>query len=209
MVKDTRLRGLYAITDRRLAAHGGIAWQVEQALLGGARLIQYRDKGADHPRRLAEAESLLHICHRHSVPLIINDDLELAAEIGADGVHLGSEDSGVAAARRRLGPHALIGLSCYNDLERARTTQAEGADYVAFGSFFSSPTKPGAVPADLDLLRRAGQELAVPIVAIGGINADNGAQLVQAGADMLAVISGVFGQPDIAAAAKKITKLFE
>ncbi len=210
MVKDTRLRGLYAITDQRLAAGSGdIAWQVEQALIGGARLIQYRDKGTDRPRRLAEAEALLHCCRRHSVPLIINDDVELAAEIGADGVHLGSEDPALAAARRRLGPNALIGLSCYDNLERALAAQEAGAGYVAFGSFYASPTKPGAVAAELDLLQRAGRRLSVPIVAIGGINADNGAQLVQAGADMLAVISGVFGQPDIAAAAEKITKLFE
>jgi thiamine-phosphate pyrophosphorylase len=209
MVNDTRLRGLYAITGRQLAAAGDLAWQVEQALLGGARIVQYRDKGSDYQRRRTEAQALLRCCRRHSAPLIINDDVELAAEIGADGVHLGSEDTEPAAARRRLGPNALIGLSCYNDLKRALAAQEAGADYVAFGSFFSSPTKPAAAPADLGLLYRARQQLTVPIVAIGGINADNGAQLVWAGADMLAVISGVFGQPDIAAAAEKISRLFD
>jgi thiamine-phosphate pyrophosphorylase len=203
------LKGLYAITDRHLATAGGIAWQVEQALLGGARLIQYRDKGTDHRRRLEEAEALLHCCRHHSVPLIINDDVELAAEIGADGVHLGNEDTALAAARQRLGRDALLGLSCYNDLERALAAQTAGADYVAFGSFFSSPIKPGAAPAEIELLRQARQKLTIPIVAIGGITADNGAQLVRAGADMLAVISGVFGQTDITAAAKKISQLFD
>ncbi|HEC15977.1 MAG TPA: thiamine phosphate synthase [Sedimenticola sp.] len=204
-----QLRGLYAITDRALCQSAGLGVQAEAAIQGGARLIQYRDKGDDPARRLAEAEHLLAVCRAHGVPLIINDDLELARRIGADGLHLGRDDGPLEQAREALGPAAIIGVSCYNDPRRAREAQSAGADYAAFGRFFPSATKPGAVRADVDLLRRARRELHIPIVAIGGITPENGARLVQAGADMLAVIQGVFAQPDIRRACRTFANLFE
>jgi thiamine-phosphate pyrophosphorylase len=208
-MKIKRLKGLYAITDRALADEGGVLHQAEQALAGGARLIQYRDKGEDQARRLQEARSLLQLCRRYSVPLIINDDLELAAAVGADGIHLGKDDPEISPARERLGPEAVIGVSCYNRLDLATSAQARGADYVAFGRFFSSNTKPLAVQADVRLLREARPLLQIPVVAIGGITPENGGPLVAAGADMLAVIHGLFGQSDIRAACERFTTLFE
>lgn len=200
-------RGLYAITDASLAGDA-LAEQVEAAIAGGARVIQYRDKGDDARRREAEARALLAVCKRHGVPLLINDDLTLAARIGAQGVHIGRDDGTLADARARLGTDAIIGVSCYNRLELAQEAAAEGADYVAFGRFFPSATKPGAVQASSEVLIAARRELSCPLVAIGGITAENGRPLIEAGADMLAVIRGVFAAPDITAAARRIAQLF-
>jgi thiamine-phosphate pyrophosphorylase len=208
-MKTTPLAGLYAITDRQLAGDGGLLHQAEQALEGGARLIQYRDKGGSRERRLQEARSLLQLCRAHSVPLIVNDDLDLAAAVTADGVHLGRDDPAISLARERLGPAAIIGVSCYNRLGLALEAQERGADYVAFGRFFSSNTKPLAVQADVQLLQKARPLLRIPIVAIGGITPENGGPLLAAGADMLAVIHGLFGQPDIRAACDSFNTLFE
>jgi len=203
------LRGLYVLTDTALTPGDRLLAAVAAAIDGGAALVQYRDKSDDDARRESEARALLALCRKRGVPLIINDDVALAARIGADGVHVGREDPDLHQARTALGPDALIGVSCYDALERARQAQADGADYVAFGSFFASPTKPAAVPASLDLLRKARSQLNVPIAAIGGIAPDNGAQLVAAGADLLAVITGVFAQPDIRTAARRYADLFE
>jgi thiamine-phosphate pyrophosphorylase len=208
MDREALADGLYVITDPGAETPEALARRVEQALHGGARLVQYRDKAAGAAVRHDRATALLALCRRYGVALIINDDVELAAATGAEGVHLGGEDTAVAAARRRLGPRALIGASCYNRLERARTAVAEGADYVAFGRFFASHTKPEAVAAQPDLLARARRELPVPVAAIGGITPANGAALVAAGANLLAVIHGVFGQPDIRAAAHAYATLF-
>lgn len=204
-----KLRGLYAITAGDTVTAMGLTEQVSQAIVGGARVIQYRDKSGDPIKRLAEAEALNRLCRARGVPLLINDDVDLAARVGAAGVHLGREDMTVAEARARLGPEAIIGVSCYNDFVLAEAAAAAGADYVAFGSFFASPTKPEAVPADPALLQRARRELHLPAVAIGGITPENGRALIQAGAAMLAVISGVFGQPDIRAAAHAYAALFD
>jgi thiamine-phosphate pyrophosphorylase len=200
-----RLRGLYAITPEH--PQGPIADLVAEAIAGGASLVQYREKTGDAGRRLREARELLAVCRAAEVPLIVNDDLALAERIGADGVHLGREDTDPTTARARLGPSALIGVSCYDQLERAEAARAAGADYVAFGRFFPSRTKPTAVQADPALLRRAAT-LALPCVAIGGITPDNAASLIAAGADMLAVVDGVFAQPDVCAAARAFTRLF-
>ena len=143
------------------------------------------------------------------MPLIVNDDVALAAAVEAAGVHLGHNDAAPAAARDLLGPRAIIGVSCYNRLDLALAARDQGADYVAFGSFFPSSTKPLAVRADIDLLRRARRELRLPLVAIGGITPENGAVLVGAGADMLAVVTGVFGAPDPQAAARAYARLFD
>jgi len=202
-------RGLYAITDSKLLSPERMVEAVALAIQGGAEMIQYRDKSDDPMRRQWEAADLSNLCRPLGVPLIINDDVELAGQIMAKGVHLGKDDADIASARRELGNNAIIGVSCYNDLEHAIEAEKAGADYVAFGSFFPSPTKPNAPRADIELIRQAKQKLSIPVVAIGGITADNGAPLVEAGADMLAVISNVFGQADIAAAAERIAKLFE
>jgi thiamine-phosphate pyrophosphorylase len=197
-------RGLYAITD---GPRLDLLDACEAALAGGATLLQYRDKTYDTSRRLAEARALAAACATFAVPLIVNDDVELAAAIGAAGVHLGEDDADVGAARARLGASAIVGVSCYDSLERARTLAAAGADYLAFGAFHPSPTKPHARKATLSLLHEA-KVLGLPLVAIGGITAENGRAIVEAGADYLAVISSVFGATDVSAAARSIAALF-
>ena len=200
-----RRHGLYAITDgprRNLRA------AAQAALEGGAALLQYRDKTGDSRRRLHEARMLLELCARFDVPLIINDDVELARASGAAGVHLGEQDSDVASARAVLADGAIIGVSCYDSLSRARDAAAAGADYLAFGAFFPSPTKPNARHATPELLRAA-REFGKPLVAIGGVTPDNGGALIAAGADFLAAISAVFAAPDIRASARCFTDLFD
>ncbi|MGD9709910.1 MAG: thiamine phosphate synthase [Halothiobacillaceae bacterium] len=202
------LRGLYVITDTALIPDDRFAERVEAALRGGARIVQYRDKRGDVPLRERLAGEVVRLCRTHGAVSIINDDVELAARVGADGVHVGKEDAALGHARNRLGQGAVIGVSCYNRLELALEAAAEGADYVAFGSFFPSRVKPEAVPASMDLLREARKKLSLPLCAIGGITADNAAPLVEAGADMLAVISDVFAAADVEAAARRYAPLF-
>jgi thiamine-phosphate pyrophosphorylase len=204
----SRLRGLYAVTPENPRTGPPLVEQVKQAIAGGARLIQYRDKSGDEHKRLREARSLLAVCRAARVPLIVNDDLDLAVQVGADGVHLGKDDADPQEARRRLGPGAIIGVSCYDRLERAAHAQEIGADYAAFGRFFPSTTKPLAVEATPELLRLARERLAIPLVAIGGISPENGRSLLSAGAQMLAVVDAVFGQPDVRAAAAAFDELF-
>lgn len=204
-----QFRGLYAITEDRALGPAALSDAVAAAIAGGARVIQYRDKGTDRERRLAEASALREVTANSNIPLLINDDVDLAAAVGADGVHLGIDDADLAAARARLPADSLVGISCYDRFELAQLAVAQGADYVAFGSFYPSPTKPNAVRADPQLLRRARAELAVPTVAIGGISPENGAALVAAGADMLAVISAVFAAPDVMAATKAFAPCFD
>ena len=201
-------RGQYAITDALLISDDRLIHAVEQAILGGARLIQYRDKNHDAARRLAQATALNELCQRHAIPLIINDDVELAAQVGAAGVHVGKDDPVFASARARLGKNAIIGVSCYDRLDLALEAAQAGADYVAFGALFPSPTKPTEIRAPIALLRKARAALHIPIVAIGGITPDNAPLLLDVGADALAVVSGVFGQPDIQAAARRYANLF-
>jgi thiamine-phosphate pyrophosphorylase len=204
-VNRTRLpRGLYAITDGpRIDLLDACA----AALAGGAAVLQYRDKSADGARRLAEARALQALCIQRGVPLIVNDDVELALAAGAAGVHLGSGDASIAAARARLGPQALVGASCYDDLDRAHAAVSAGADYLAFGAFFDSPTKPAARRATPPLLRGS-KALGVPLVAIGGITPENAPALIEAGADAVAVISALFGAADIQAQARRFAALF-
>lgn len=204
------LRGLYAVTSAALCrTPDALSAAVEAALAGGARLVQYRDKEGNAAQRRANARALLERCRAHHALFIVNDDVELALAIGADGVHLGSADLPLREARRRLGGLATIGVSCANVLERAVAAQEEGASYVAFGRFFASHTKPDAPPAGVALLREARARLHVPICAIGGITPANGAALVEAGAGMLAAVEGVFGVSDIAGAARAYARLFD
>jgi thiamine-phosphate pyrophosphorylase len=197
-------RGLYAITD---GPRPDLLDAGARALAGGARMLQYRDKTTDDARRHAEASALLELCTRHGIPLVINDDVALALTIGAHGVHLGEHDGSLAAARSQLGRDAIIGVSCYDSLALARQAAESGASYVAFGAFFASPTKPLARRASIELLRQSAA-LGLPRVAIGGITPDNGASLVEAGADYLAVISAVFGSPDVRASAQCFASLY-
>ncbi len=191
------IQGLYVITDPTLSPGLQLLDDVAAALKGGANIVQYRDKVSSDLDKLANAKYLQALCQQHQATFIINDDIELAKMIGADGVHIGKNDTDLHTARQQLGQQAIIGVSCYNDLDRAKTMRAQGADYVAFGRFFPSKTKPDAPQAEIDTLIQAKQQLDCPIVAIGGITADNAETLLEAGADALAVIQGVFVQPDI------------
>jgi thiamine-phosphate pyrophosphorylase len=202
-----RLRGLYAVTPGA-ADTGALLARVEAALAGGAAMIQYRAKDAPKELAIAQARRLIALCRDHGVPLIVNDSVELALEAGADGVHLGRDDGDAREARRRM-PHAILGVSCYADPERARVAASAGADYVAIGSVFASSTKPGAVRAPLELLAHAREAAGLPVVAIGGITPANAPQAIAAGADMVAVINAVFDAPDVRAAAAQFARLFD
>jgi thiamine-phosphate pyrophosphorylase len=191
------VRGLYAITPDQIDTAVLVA-RVKQALAGGIALLQYRNKAAGLRLRREQACELLPLCQDAGVPLIINDDLALALEIEAGGVHLGADDGDLAAARDALGPRRLLGASCYNRAGLARNAKKAGVDYVAFGSIFPSTTKPGAVRAQLEMLSAVRRELGLPIVAIGGITHENAAQVYAAGADAVAVISDLFDAPDMA-----------
>lgn len=181
---------------------------VRAALEGGVALLQYRDKTRDHERRLREACALVAPCREFGVPLIINDDVELARASGAAGLHLGEDDAGIAEARAALGDDAIIGVSCYDSLQRARDAAGAGADYLAFGAFFPTSTKAVTRHATPALLHES-REFGLPRVAIGGITPDNGGPLIAAGADFLAAISGVFGANDVRAAARRYAELFD
>jgi thiamine-phosphate pyrophosphorylase len=200
------IRGLYAITPDTDNSEQLIE-QVSAALDGGARILQYRNKGSDAVRRLWQANILKSLAQSRGALFIVNDDVVLAEAVRADGVHLGRDDDAIAAARARLGDGAIIGASCYNSLDLARSAVAAGASYVAFGAVFASGTKPGAVHAPLSLFADAAS-LGVPRVAIGGITADNAGQVVAAGADAIAVIGGLFDGDGIAERAATLAALY-
>lgn len=201
------IKGLYAITpDSTDTAE--LLRRARWVLSGGASVLQYRNKSADAALRLSQATALRELTREFAVTFIVNDDAHLAAQVDAEGVHLGATDGELLTARALLGAHKIIGVSCYNKLALAQQAVAAGADYVAFGAFFSSTVKPEAVRADVDLLRQARAELAVPLVAIGGITAQNAAVLLDAGADALAVISAVFDAENCQKATQDFTRLF-
>ncbi|WP_278439295.1 thiamine phosphate synthase [Pseudomonas oryzihabitans] len=185
------LRGLYAITDSALLAEGRLLPYVEAALQGGARLVQYRDKSGDASRRQDEAAALADLCRQHGAQLIINDDLALARRLGV-GLHLGQKDGSLAAARADLGADALLGGTCHASLELAEAAAQAGVNYLAFGRFFASSTKPDAPPAPLELLDQARSRFALPVCAIGGVTLDNGPLLLDHGVDLLAVVHSLF-----------------
>ena len=190
-----KLKGLYAITDERLISEQDFDKKVEQALQGGAKIIQYRDKSNDTKKRQHQALSLRHLCEKHNALCLINDDIQLAKEVNAHGVHLGKDDVSLHTARDVLGETAVIGVSCYNDLSLAISAEKNGASYVAFGAIFPSPTKPNAPISGLKIISQAKQTLFLPICAIGGISHTNIQQVIQHGTDMAAVISEIFA-PD-------------
>lgn len=207
--RAARVAGLYAVTPD-IDDTAALTAKVVAALDGGASVVQYRNKSLDIAARQRQAQALARIPTTRAALFIVNDDPDLAVAVDADGVHLGDDDAGIDVARTRVGAHRLIGVSCYDDFDRARAAVSQGADYVAFGSFFSSSVKPQARRASVALLARA-RELGVPVVAIGGITAGNAASLIDAGADAVAVISAVFAYDDVAAvtrAAAAIAALF-
>ena len=206
-MKRRLIGGIYAVTPETEDTSELIA-KVTAVLKGGAGIIQYRNKNSAYAMQREQCIELLACVRAFDATLIVNDSSKLALEVGADGVHLGMDDESVDQARNRLGLNRTIGVSCYNDLERARTAQTGGADYVAFGSFFLSPTKPAAVRASMSLLRDAKAELKLPVVAIGGINKDNAATLIAAGVDSLALISGLFDSNEIEKETRAYLQLF-
>lgn len=203
------LRGLYAITSEAICrAPGGPGVAVAQAIAGGARVVQYRDKWNEPVDREGHARALLALCRAHGALLVVNDDADLAARIGADGVHLGQQDASVAQARARCGAHSIIGVSCSGSVDRALKAASQGANYVAFGRFFPSRTKPDAPPADVAALRLARAQLSIPICAIGGITPQTAPTLISAGADLIAAVDGIFGASDPEAAARAYASCF-
>ncbi len=201
-----KLPGLYAVTPED-PLFMRLSTLVSAVLAGGVRLLQYRNKSAPPPLRRAQAAEMLRLCRACGARLIINDDLALALELKADGVHLGREDGDLAQARAALGPGKILGVSCYADLQRAEQAAAAGADYLAFGSAFASPTKPAAPRAPLGVYAEA-RRFGLPVVAIGGITLENAPELLAAGVDSLAVVSDLFSARDIAARARAYEKLF-
>lgn len=206
-MSDARIRGLYALTPDE-ADTARLTELVQAAIEGGARLVQYRNKVAPPRLRRQQAEALLALCRRCGVPLIINDDLALAAAIEADGVHLGRDDGDASVARARL-PGRILGVSCYNEIDRAIAAQRAGADYVAFGRFFQSRTKPGDIMASLDLVVEAKRKVPLPVVAIGGIEFEHTPSLIAGGVDAVAVISALFSSADVRQAARRFAAFFD
>lgn len=199
---------LYAITDRG-ALHGrDICKAVEDAIKGGATIIQLREKGIDEDSLVEEAKKLKEICAEYGVPLIVNDNVDAALRAGADGVHVGIEDTPVAEIRERVGEDFIIGATA-KTVEQAKKAQAAGADYLGVGAVFPSPTKKDAIRITNEQLRDIADAVDIPVAAIGGISRDNIKQLRGSGADGAAVVSAVFGQEDITEACKELKKLAE
>lgn len=204
---STLPRGLYAVTpDEPDTAR--LLGKVRAALEGGIAVLQYRHKGASAALRREQAAQLLPLCRAAKVPLIINDDMELACAIEADGAHLGGEDGDLAAARAHLGPHKLLGSSCYGSIERALAAKVLGADHIAFGAMFPSLTKPHAKQPPIEIFTQARERVGLPAVAIGGITLENAPKLIAAGAHAIAVITALFDAPDITARAREFNRLF-
>lgn len=201
-----RLRGLYAITDEYLTPYEEIESYVRKAIKGGARVVQLRDKTRSDEELYGVAMKIKKICQKHKTLFVLDDRVVLAKAIKADGVHIGGDDTPIEVARKILGRKKIIGVSCYGDIQRAREAVEKGADYVAFGSFFVSKTKPHAKVVDKSVLGAA-KKLGVPVCAIGGIDATNAKELVEAGADMISVISSLWSG-DVLSNAKKLNKAF-
>lgn len=202
------LRGLYAVTPD-CADGARLLADVEAALAGGCRLLQYRDKLSEMPERVNRARALRELTRRFGATLLINDDLALATLTHADGVHLGQDDGNLIAARAILGPDKILGASCYADFAAGQAAARAGADYIAFGAAYPSPTKPQAANATVALYSRAKTAIGIPVCAIGGITVDNAPPLIAAGVDLLAVITDLFSAPDITARATQYQRLFE
>jgi thiamine-phosphate pyrophosphorylase len=203
-----KLQGLYLITDTKLIPRERFVETVEAAVRGGATMVQLREKETPREEVIRLGQALLAVTKRYDALLIINDHPSVAKAVGADGVHVGREDPPVSEARALLGPDAIIGASCYGDVTRAASAERDGADYVAFGTPFPSPTKTKRTDISLGIFREAKQQVSVPVFAIGGITIDNARQVIDAGADGLAVVSGVFAAADVEGAARALAQLF-
>lgn len=208
--KKTALGGLYAVTDKKLIPRDKFAQTVEEVIRGGARLIQLREKETDTEELIKLGKSLLQITKSYNIPLVINDSPEMAMKIGADGVHLGEGDSSIGHARSVLGEGAIIGVSCYGVIERGVNAELMGADYVAFGTPYSTTTKPGRIPTPLDVLREAVEKIkTIPIFSIGGITPENAAPILETGVDGIAAITSIFGSDDPEKAARDLSLLIK
>jgi thiamine-phosphate pyrophosphorylase len=204
---DYVISGLYGITPD-MTDTAALLTRTEQALAGGARLIQYRNKTADAVLRRHQADLLAQLCRRNNVPLIVNDDLDLTLEIGADGVHVGEYDIGIATARRRLGAGKIVGASCYNKPELAHAARIQGADYVAFGAFYPTLTKQHTVVATIGMLQQVKKSIVVPVVCIGGINTANALSLIEAGASAIAVSQALYQTKNVRETAENFSRFF-
>ena len=205
-----QINGLYVITDEKFIPRKRFVETVEKAIRGGARMVQLREKESSGEEILRIAGELHKLTRRYNVPLIINDYLDVARDIGAEGVHLGQHDTPVAEARRALGDRAIIGVSCYSSIERGIEAHKEGVDYLAFGTPFFTPTKPDRRPTSFEILKEAKRVITkIPIFAIGGITAQNVASVLETGVDGIAVITGVFGSSDPEKASRQLSAFFE
>jgi len=207
-MNDKNIQGVYAITDPGLLSDNILYDRVSQAIDAGISVLQYRNKTASYDLQQQQSEKLNNLCKKNQVLFIINDSIQLAKQISADGVHLGKEDNNISHAREELGEKAIIGISCYNQLPRAIEAQQQGADYIALGRFFPSKTKPHAIAADPQIITQAKQKISIPIVAIGGITAENASTVINAGADSIAVINGIFAQKNVFNAVEELAQLF-
>lgn len=201
-------KGIYAITDCANTTEQELLEKSENILKTGIALFQYRNKEFDQHKKKRLAQALQSLCHQYNVPFIVNDDISLAKAIAADGVHLGKDDGDMHLAREILGTK-IIGVSCYNDINRAITAEQEDADYIAFGAFFSSITKPDAKKTEIALVKQAKSQLSIPVVAIGGITPENAKPLIDANIDYLAVISGLYSASDTIKATQNYNNLFK
>ena len=201
------IKGLYAITPD-MADLNTLIHKTQLVIEGGAFMVQYRSKIQDRAVKIQQCAAILRLCREYGVPCIVNDDVEMCRILEADGVHLGENDDNIAEVRRILGEDAIIGSSCYDQLDRAKQAQKEGATYVAFGAVFPTPTKPNAPRATLALLREAKREIHIPIVAIGGITVNNAHDVIEAGVDAIAVITSLFEAKTIKETAETFLKMF-
>lgn len=201
------LNGLYVITDKKLIKRNSFVETIEMAIKGGARIVQLREKETPDDVVVNLGKAIINVTKRYGVPLIINDSPELAKEIGADGVHLGGEDASIEQSRTLLGSEAIIGVSCYNQIERGINAVRSGADYVAFGTPYNTPTKPDREPTSIEILNQAVKLINIPIFAIGGITKDNVKPILKTGVDGIAVITSVFGSSNPESAARELASL--
>ena len=202
------IKGLYAITPDS-ADLNTLIQKTKSAIEGGAFMVQYRSKIQDRDVKMQQCAAILRLCREHNVPCIVNDDVEMCRTLKADGVHLGEEDDNIAEVRHILGDDAIIGSSCYDQLDRAKSAQKEGASYVAFGAMFPTSTKPNAPRATLALLKEAKREIQIPIVAIGGITMNNAHNVIKTGIDAIAVITSLYEAKSIKETAETFAKMFQ
>ena len=201
------IKGLYAITPDS-ADLNTLIQKTQLAIEGGAFMVQYRSKIRNRDVKMQQCAAILRLCREYDVPCIVNDDVEICRVLKADGVHLGEKDDNIAEVRHILGEDAIIGSSCYDQLNRAKQAQKEGASYVAFGAMFPTPTKPNAPRATLELLREAKSEIQIPIVAIGGITMNNAHDVIKTGIDAIAVITNLYESNSIKETAETFSQMF-